>query len=683
MNRPRLTAKELRRRYCQGERDFAGVDLSGESLRGMILDGIDLSEANLNHADLRGTHFCKACLIAANLSHVQMGSRLCWTRSIQLFFISACVCFGFLMSPFADVILSKFGVIVTETLTERWSVLNLFGFGLLYSIPAFIFRYYFFRKINIIFGKKLCRIGFIFLTSSYLGGYFLVYSLSSESSFIVIFFIVIFLVLKKYLINSFPMPHEHPILPLIRETNIDYAPLKNILEYLSREREYERFLKGYRKFDTSFKGANLTKADFSFSDLMYSDFEYSDLSYARFLQVAKLGYAYLDGTKLVNPTVRDLLTSMNGKEQNFKGMDLQYLDLTCAHLNKADLTESDLSYSILAEANLGHANLTKAQALNSNFRRANLTGSCLESWNINHKTKLQDVICDYVYLLHNQQERRPNSGNFGPGEFTKLFQEVLDTVDLIFRNGVDWRAFLQTLNQVQQKYKDADLAIQSIENKGDGVVVAKLNAAPGADKPAIHESFTEIYQRAFKEAEAQYKAQLNAKDSEIQIYRQQSADMVEILKLQAQRPIINQATAESRAMQGNDYSQQNQYGDNSNIVNQYGDSNTANQKLQQVTPPPPETVNIQAELLALHDLLAALNDPVTDGIAQKLDAEAQKPEPSKDVIGQTLEAGLTYAKNLQGFAEAIDQLRPHVQNAAGWLGKNWYKLLTLVGLAAL
>ena len=136
-------------------------------------------------------------------------------------------------------------------------------------------------------------------------------------------------------------------------------------------------------------------------------------------------------------------------------------------------------------------------------------------------------------------------------------------------------------------------------------------------------------------------------------------------------------------MQGNDYSQHNQYGDSSNVVNQYGDGNTAKQELQQVMLPPLERVNIQTELQAIKDVLAALNDPVTNGIAQKLEAESQKPDPDKDVVGQTLETGLTYAKNLQGFAEAIDQLRPHVQNAAGWLGQNWDKLLTLVGLTTL
>ena len=134
-------------------------------------------------------------------------------------------------------------------------------------------------------------------------------------------------------------------------------------------------------------------------------------------------------------------------------------------------------------------------------------------------------------------------------------------------------------------------------------------------------------------------------------------------------------------MQGNDYSRNINVGGNATgNVFQSGDGNTASIEFQQVTLPPPDRVNIQAELAALQAILAGLNDPVTTGIAAKLDAEAAKPAPDKSVVATTLETGLTYARNLQGFAEAIDTLRPHVQNAAGWLGEHGLKLLPLVGL---
>jgi len=112
-----------------------------------------------------------------------------------------------------------------------------------------------------------------------------------------------------------------------------------------------------------------------------------------------------------------------------------------------------------------------------------------------------------------------------------------------------------------------------------------------------------------------------------------------------------------------------------------GDDNTVFVHFQQASLPQTETVDIAAELRALHTLLASFNDPIATGVAQKLEQEANKPEPDKDVVATTLETGLTYTKQLTGFAEAIDQLRPHVEAAAGWLGKQGYKLLPLVGLA--
>jgi hypothetical protein len=186
-----------------------------------------------------------------------------------------------------------------------------------------------------------------------------------------------------------------------------------------------------------------------------------------------------------------------------------------------------------------------------------------------------------------------------------------------------------------------------------------------------------------QEAEARYKAQLDAKDDQIADYRQQSANMQEVVKLLAQRPINVdvKATAESKAMQGNDNSRNISIGgDATGNVFQTGDGNTAAIEFQQVTLPPPESVNIQAELDALAELLTSLNDPIATGVALKLEEEAHKPVPDKSVVATTLETGLTYAQNLNGFAEAIDQLRPHVQNAAGWLGEHGTKLLPLVGL---
>ena len=111
-----------------------------------------------------------------------------------------------------------------------------------------------------------------------------------------------------------------------------------------------------------------------------------------------------------------------------------------------------------------------------------------------------------------------------------------------------------------------------------------------------------------------------------------------------------------------------------------GDNNTVSIQFRQATLPQLESVDIQAELKALQVILSSLNDPVATGVAQKLTQEANKPKPDKGAIAATLETGLTYAQNLSGFAETIDNLRPHIEAVAGWLGKHGYGPLPLVGL---
>jgi hypothetical protein len=72
--------------------------------------------------------------------------------------------------------------------------------------------------------------------------------------------------------------------------------------------------------------------------------------------------------------------------------------------------------------------------------------------------------------------------------------------------------------------------LQSIENKGDGVVVLKVHVPSDANKEKIHQEFHQNYQRKLAAVEAKYKAKLSAKETEITIYRQQGVDMMEIIK---------------------------------------------------------------------------------------------------------------------------------------------------------
>ena len=181
------------------------------------------------------------------------------------------------------------------------------------------------------------------------------------------------------------------------------------------------------------------------------------------------------------------------------------------------------------------ANLTKVQALRTNFHQATLTATCLEAWNIDSTTKLEDVVCDHVYLLNNQKHRLPRCGSFAPGEFGKLFEKAFDTVDLIFAEGIDWQAFFHSFNELRQQYGN-DLGIQAIEKKSGGTFVVRLEVPEAFNKTALEQAAKIEYDSQLKIVEARYQEKLEAKDEIIDSYKRQSTDLAAITKILAETP---------------------------------------------------------------------------------------------------------------------------------------------------
>ncbi|WP_235335367.1 MULTISPECIES: pentapeptide repeat-containing protein [Aphanizomenon] len=147
------------------------------------------------------------------------------------------------------------------------------------------------------------------------------------------------------------------------------------------------------------------------------------------------------------------------------GADLSKANLICAGLFEANLIEidlngADLRWADLSWADLSRANLTTSQVVGTNFHNATLTGSCIKDWQINIKTNLDKVICEYVYLDltiqdyyldFNNTERRPINGNFAPGEFASLYKKIIENTNLIISKT------LENDNTVNKTEKNIDV----------------------------------------------------------------------------------------------------------------------------------------------------------------------------------------------------------------------------------
>ena len=280
-------------------------------------------------------------------------------------------------------------------------------------------------------------------------------------------------------------------------------------------------------------GVNLPEADLTDANLSNANFQKATLCKARLSQ-ANLFEADLSGAELEDAE----LWHAELRSTNFQRANLRSADLRGANLNIADFREADLSKAILLTT----------QALATDFSKAIFTGACLEDWHINRFTKLDEVVCEHFYQkfapypMHS--ERRPPTGEFALGDFAKLVQDSLDTVDLIFNKGVDWKAFSYSFVNTQVENEGTPLAIRSIENKGEGVVLIRVAVPPDADKGKIHNDFLQGYEFAQKTLEHQFQARLEDKDKEINrlfiLLNQSTQIQGEVQKLMADKSGIQQ-----------------------------------------------------------------------------------------------------------------------------------------------
>ncbi|MHC5855163.1 pentapeptide repeat-containing protein [Nostoc sp.] len=332
---------------------------------------------------------------------------------------------------------------------------------------------------------------------------------------------------------------------------------------------------------------------------------------------------------------------------NFMGAELfmAYLsgaNLSMANLSKANLSMANLSMAELIGANLSMANLSRTQALGTDFTGAKFTATCLEDWHINSATKLDNIDCQYVYLKSYKQERRPSSGEFRLGEFTKLFQKALETVDLIFTDGIDWKAFLLSFQELQAEYGEENLSVQAFEKKSGGAFVVRLEVLPEANKAEIECRIKELYEVKLNALEGMYRKELQAKDEQIIIYKEQSASIMSLAKEMAARPIQNiidvKANAENNSVSetfNNNFNQPNI----ANFANKNQDDarQQANQNIYQSQ----QNHNLDGTKKEIQQILNQLaqTNPTTDVVTEAIHQKIKTDPTFKARLLAALKAG--------------------------------------------
>jgi uncharacterized protein YjbI with pentapeptide repeats len=224
---------------------------------------------------------------------------------------------------------------------------------------------------------------------------------------------------------------------------------------------------------TSFYNLDLSDIDFTGAKLANTDLRARKFYRTRFKNVEGLERARVDNRyfDLDQPKVQMLLTDGYCEEKDFSGINLQGAYLQAAIIREYDFTNANLSGANLSGADLKDNIFVQADVTGVDFTEANLTGICLENWNINSQTCFTNVKCDYIFRNLDSRgkptNRHPREGNFNPREFESLYQEVGNIVELVFKEGLNWRAFAFTLQKLQLEDEGMGLELRGIEKRGD------------------------------------------------------------------------------------------------------------------------------------------------------------------------------------------------------------------------
>jgi uncharacterized protein YjbI with pentapeptide repeats len=284
------------------------------------------------------------------------------------------------------------------------------------------------------------------------------------------------------------------------------------------------------------KGANLAGAYLERANLSEADLSGANLSEAN-LSEADLKRANLSGASL-NRT--------NFSKANLSDCDLSDTDLRSVILNEANLRNAKLRHTNLfnlrlnllniSNADLFGSNLSRVQALNTNFKNSIFTGTCIQDWNINKYTNLDGIKCEFFYRSYIEkndgeyyfQDRRPinNQSFFMSDEFTILMRKSLETIDIIFKDGINWKAFSSAFQELRDQYSDHHIGVQGIEEKGDDFVV-RLDIETEASGAELEQLKGEV--EAAQQALYYNQSLLMMQQGQIEVYKSNMMEVVKIL----------------------------------------------------------------------------------------------------------------------------------------------------------
>lgn len=261
---------------------------------------------------------------------------------------------------------------------------------------------------------------------------------------------------------------------------------------------------------TRFVGANCTGACFDGAVLAQANFAGTNLTRVWWRGSRGFAQARLADPVLAPLETEKLVLSGNGRGRSFVRIDLHDLNLAQSDLRDADLTESICT--------------------GTDFTGAKLTGACLESWNIDAKTVLREIECEYVYLLQQpvkgNRKRRPADLDrcFEPGEFEETYHQMVDEIDILLKKGPSAEGMRQAFQEFSERQPEVRIA--KFEDR-DGAYVVGLILPAGVTEQDVERDIRAPWER------------MRQLETENQLLLAQNRDLKDIAAAAAHTPLVS------------------------------------------------------------------------------------------------------------------------------------------------
>ena len=655
-------------------------NFSGQNLRGHSFKGQNLAGADFSGADIRGANFTKANLRGANFSNTRAGLQT--HQLIYAIFASSITIF--LMGIISYIV----GFYISNSFLNLQNIKGissvvtvLTGIVLAVFLPIFYHAHLEVKEtqtrgkssvysslINFILGFLFLAITMIMSMNSYL---LFLAKISFVTSILLLFMslacainhdVVIFtsfvgiLVWIGAIVDTFSLSYNLSIFMIVFLAIICIYFSFQVLSVKSGYSDFTYLIYNPSYFGcTSFRSANLTNANFLLSRLGNTDFARARLTNTYFYQAREIEHALFRLTQLYDKKVSQLISSGNGQGKHYGNLIFTGINLERVNLSHADLRGADLSRANLRQANLEFANLTEVLAIGTDFTGASLTGACLEAWNIDSTTKLEEVDCEYIFFLKypdqkGNRERRPHDPDkvFAPGDFAKLYKEVMNTVEVLLRNGMNPEAFNLAFQKLMVENPEITTAsIQGLQKKGDDVLVT-IEVPEGTDKAKIERDFLEPYKLQAALLEAKTLHAQDIKEITLALIKNPPANPIINLTNDVNSEIktMNDSTDNSRKIENKDGNViGNILGDEGTISGTV--AHTINQLPDSPKPDQPGIKELLIELQAVIENDTALKPEDKTEALEQLKALAEAgSNPKEGAMQKTAKTALTMLKGI-------------------------------------